>query len=77
MRYTLVCRLGKTLPKQILALPPSGLAKSKDIDEYADIYDDYDNCVTSPMPSKFDDEDSIKPVDDDKANPPVVKRKPP
>lgn len=68
-------RLGKTLPKQILGLPPSGLVNPKGIDEYADIYD-FDDCVTSSMPSKFDNEDSIKPLDD-KANPLVVKRKPP
>lgn len=67
-RFTLFCRLGKTLPEQILNLPPS---KSKDIDGYAHIYDD---LVTSPVPS--DDEDSFKPVDDDKAYSPVVRRKP-
>lgn len=67
-RFTLFCRLGKTLPEQILNLPPS---KSKDIDGYAHIYDD---LVTSPVPS--DDEDSFKPVDDDTAYSPVVRRKP-
>lgn len=42
---------------------------------YEDDYEGWGDVYTSPNSS--DDEESIKPVEDDKANSPVVKRKPP
>lgn len=43
--------------------------------QYDDINHDYENCVTSPIPFKSDDENSKKLVDGDKTYPPDVLRK--